>query len=136
MSIRTISHRADLQRRFTNAHQSVIAEYYQVCQLVLLTPRYWRGFEGRVTRRKSGEVVVGAYRNIKDLGNLARDQQVRPVGQFRVQFVWGGSGKTPPVVVHEGATLRNGTRIPARRFTRVARREAQWGNAFVQGFKA
>lgn len=136
MTIRTISHRSELNRRFAKGHEAVVAEYYQVCQLVLIGRRYWRGFEGRVTRRKNGEVVVGAYRNIKDLGNLARGQEVRNVGNFKVQFVWTGSGKTPPIVVHEGATLKNGTRIPARRWTRVAAREARWGEAFVRGFQS
>ena len=37
---------------------------------------YWSGFEGRLTRRKNGDIVIGARRNIIDRGGLIDSQKL------------------------------------------------------------
>lgn len=122
-----------LRERFIAAFQTSAHAYEQQLQTVFYSPRQWPPGFG-TTYRKNGEVVTGSYRNIYDLGNAARSQQAS-IGQTSATYSWDGQGKTPMVVVHEGATLRNGNRIPARRFTLVAAFEAQLPQVFAAAFR-
>ena len=75
----------------------------------------------RQTQRRNGR-VVGSPRDIIDTGNLDSSQQLS-----RNDDVWtwtwnpkSDDGFGYALLVHEGATLSNGTQYPARRWTAVA----------------
>ncbi len=59
----------------------------------------------------------GAKRDIVDTGALRRSQKVIPDGRLSVLYVWSVEYSA---AVHEGATLRNGAKLPARPWTKVA----------------
>jgi hypothetical protein len=136
MAIHSTSHKAQVKARFEKAFVNTAQAYDQVNKIVINTPRYWQGFEGRTTRRRSGEIIQGAYRNIRDLANLADSQQMTLVSPFRVRYLWDGKGETPAIVVHEGARLRSGKSIPARRWTQVAAQELNLSRHFAEVFNA
>lgn len=136
MPIRSTSNKAQVKAQFEKAFVSTAQAYDQANKTVINTPRYWQGFEGRTTRRKSGEIVQGAYRNIRDLANLSNSQQMQMVSPFRVRYLWDGKGITPVVQVHEGARLRSGKSIPARRWTQVAAQELNLSRHFAEVFNA
>lgn len=133
MAVRERLNLAEVDARFDAAFENTAIAYADQLKVVIASPRQWpQGFG--TTYRQNGEVVTGSYRNIYDTGNLANSQRVT-IRRHSATYTWDGDGETPPVVVHEGATLRNGHRIPARRFTRVAANEAQLGRRFVGTFR-
>jgi len=101
-------------------------------QETIIQPQQWpEGFG--TTFRKSGEIVVGSFRNILDLGNLQKSQNVTREG-FKTIFEWDGSGETPPVLVHEGFTHRSGKQVPPRRFTEEGIKKVDVRKEFLEGF--
>lgn len=71
----------------------------------------------RETKRKNGQ-TVGSPRDIVDTGALRNSQRRENESKNSVDFVWTGGGETAYAsMVHDGATLTNGTRLPARPFT-------------------
>lgn len=67
----------------------------------------------RNTRRRRGG-LVGSPRNIIDEGNLRQTSVWGLTTPLSARFRWSAPYST---AVHEGATLRNGTRLPARPWT-------------------
>jgi hypothetical protein len=84
----------------------------------------------RATRRRSGQ-VVSSPRNIVDTGRLLNSQSYSIQGT-EAEWRW-----TAPysIIVHEGATLRNGTEIPARRWTRRALREFNLSRQYADNLR-
>lgn len=123
------SNKAAVMKRFEKAFQETSKAYDQKVHEVIRTPMLWPGNFG-VTRRRSGEVVSGNFRNIYDLGDLDRSQMRTPLEPFKDRYSWGHHS----AIVHEGATLRNGKKIAPRRFTRVAAYEAAIPQTFVREF--
>jgi hypothetical protein len=66
----------------------------------------------RETRRRVG--VVGSPRNIVDLGTLRQSGTYSFPDAYSIEARWSADYAT---AVHEGARLRNGTILPARRWT-------------------
>jgi hypothetical protein len=69
----------------------------------------------RFTIRKNGE-VVGTPRNIDDLSNLIGSLQLAMVDSDMFELSWGGAEAPYAPIVFYGATLRNGTHLPARKW--------------------
>jgi hypothetical protein len=67
----------------------------------------------RTTVRRNGRTVTSP-RDIIDTGELDSSQRLTRVS--RTEWLWDWSADHA-LIVHEGATLRNGTDIPARRWT-------------------
>jgi hypothetical protein len=129
-----MSNRAECDRKFLAAFKHTAESYSDQMQKVFREKRQWPVGFG-TTFRANGEVVSGSYRNIYDLGALANSQSLRVQGAT-AYYLWDGQGVTPPVIVHEGATLTNGRRIPARRWTWVAARELDFAQVFRAGWLA
>lgn len=69
----------------------------------------------RETQRANGE-TVGSPRNIVDQGELLRSKRFTQ-GTNSADWEWTAEHA---LFVHEGVTLRNGTELPARRWTEFA----------------
>lgn len=69
----------------------------------------------RQTVRKSGE-VAGLVRDIVDLAGLVGSQRLEQVRQGVFALTWGGSEAPYAAAVFYGATTRNGTHLPARKW--------------------
>jgi hypothetical protein len=130
MSMKRTSHRAALERRIERAAAVMGDRYDQQLHVVIRQPRNWPTGFG-TTYRENGEVVKGSFRNVFDTGELDNSQSIQHLPRGS-RHAW-----TAPhaVIVHEGATLSNGTRIPARRFTYQAAMEARLGEVFAQAFR-
>lgn len=132
--VKVVSHRQAVVDRLQSAFAYTADQYDKKMTEVISSPRLWPGDFG-TTRRKNGEVVSGNYRNIVDLANL-KDSQNLSVDKFRAIYEWDGKGETPVVVVHEGAALSSGERIPARRWTWVAAQEMNFADTFISGWQS
>ena len=76
----------------------------------LASPEYqWPG----TTKRQNGS-TVGSPRDIIDTGELDSSQRLTRLS--RLEWLWDWSADHA-LTAHEGATLRNGTDYPARRWT-------------------
>ena len=113
--MKVISHKAKVMQRAKNAFNVTAKAYDKANRDVISTASNWKGFEGRTTHRRSGEVVVGAFRNITDLGNLGVSQTMT-IGHFNAMYTWDGNGQTPVQDVYFGKRTRNDF-IPGRRWT-------------------
>lgn len=130
MSMKRTSYRAALEQRIERASAVMGSAYDQQLHVVIRQPRqHPEGFG--TTYRENGEVVEGSNRNIFDTGELDNSQSMQqsPRGS---RHTWSAGHAA---AVHEGVTLANGTRIPARRFTYIAAMEARLGDVFVQAFR-
>lgn len=132
--MRIVSNRSEIRKRLLHAFDAATDAYDKANRKVISDARDWGSGFG-TTHRRNGEVVVGGYRNIVDLENLAQSQKVEPIGDGKARFSWDGNGETPAAIVHEGATLQNGTQLPARRWTRISAIEGRIGEAFKEGFE-
>lgn len=121
----------DNKDRIKKAFVKTVQQVSDKNQEVLREERYWKGFEGRVTHRQNGEVVVGATRNIVDTSNLANSQQVS-VEDLKAAISWDGNGQTNPIEVHEGIVRPQSGWIPGRPWVRVAIAEENWGEKFKE----
>lgn len=68
-----------------------------------------------ITHRRNGE-IVGSPRNILDTEELINSKTISRNGS-NAKFEWNADHA---VIVHDGATLRNGTELPARPWTKLA----------------
>jgi hypothetical protein len=96
-----------------DAGEQVVAGLDSAFSEKLASPEYqWPG----TTKRQNGQ-TVGSPRDIIDTGELDSSQRLSRAGKGDWLWVW-----TAPhaLIVHEGATLRNGGEYPARRWTRRA----------------
>jgi hypothetical protein len=73
------------------------------------------------TIRKNGQEVT-APRDIVDLGNLRSSQRRENVSATAVEWTWRVDYSA---VVHEGAALKNGKTLLARRWTKDAEKEVK-----------
>jgi hypothetical protein len=126
--VKRIKHHQQLRERIVKGMDSVSDAYQSAMLQTISEPYQWPDGFG-VTHRRNGEVVVGSNRNIVDLGNLKNSQTMFRQG-LKTTYEWSGMGETPPVIVHEGATLANGTQIPPRRWTEVAVDKVDWQGLF------
>lgn len=113
--MRIKSYKQQIINRAKQAFKVTAEAYDKANRDAIRLPSNWDGFEGRITHRRSGEVVVGAYRNIKDLGNLGVSQKVT-IGDFSAVYSWDGNGQTPVQDVFFGKRTATDF-IPGRRWT-------------------
>jgi len=130
MSMKRTSHRAALEQRIERAAAVMGDRYDQQLHTVIRQPRNWPTGFG-TTYRENGEVIQGSFRNIFDIGELDNSQSIQHLPRGS-RHAWLADHS---VAVHEGITLTNGTRIPARRFTYIAAMEARLGDVFAQSFR-
>ena len=132
MTVRVTSYKNQVMQRLLEAFDKTAQAYDANLHLVLRLKRNWAEPPGfGVTRRRNKTIVAGNYRNLYDLGDLDRSQNMVKLSRFRVRYSWSAPHA---VIVHEGAVLRSGSRIPARRFTRVAAQEANLPQRFADCF--
>lgn len=132
--MRRIKHHYRLKQKLLAGVDAVNNAYQSAMTTVISEPRQWPYGFG-ITYRQNGEVVEGSFRNIVDLANLKNSQSMIREG-MRTTYQWDGMGETPPIIVHEGATLPSGKQIPPRRWTEVAADELDWQAAFISGFNS
>ncbi len=131
MAVVIHSHRHQVEQRLEQAFEKTAKAFEANLHLVLRLKRGWaKGFG--TTHRQNGQIVTGSFRNIFDTGELDSSQRMVFLSPFRVRYTWSAPHSQ---IVHEGCVLRNGTRIPARRFTRVAAREANLPKRFADMYK-
>ena len=130
MTMKRTSHRAALEQRIERAAAVMGDRYDQQLHTVIRQPRNWPTGFG-TTYRENGEVIQGSFRNIFDRGDLDNSQSIQHIDRGS-RHAWSAGHS---VAVHEGITLTNGTRIPARRFTYQAAMEARLGDVFAQSFR-
>lgn len=131
--MKVISYRDQVISAASNAFQKAVEHYGEVNKQVIESPRSWPGNWG-ITYRRSGEVVVGGFRNIVDLGNLKDSQKITFVNPFLATIEWDGKGETPAPLVHEGYFTSTGKEIPARPWTRYALLESEIEAVFARNF--
>ena len=101
-----------INRLVNNAFAATMGEFAKANDRAIAEPLYsWP----RQTVRQSGE-IAGSPRNIVDTGELLRSRSVQVRGDDAT-FGWSADHA---LIAHEGATLRNGTVLPPRRWTREA----------------
>lgn len=121
----------DLERRIIQGMDSLSNAIDESIHDVIVTPQDWlEGFG--VTRRRNGEVVVGSYRNIVDLGNLENSQEMTRNG-LKTEWEWDGLGETPAVLVYTGYATKNG-RVPERHFPEKGIENVDVAKEFEKGF--
>lgn len=82
----------------------------------------------RQTKRRNGD-VVGSPRDIVDTAQLFDSLVVSQQGN-KAELTW----EAPyAVIAHEGATTKNGTEIPARRWVDATIQETTAGKVFERG---
>lgn len=128
------SNASQIKQRLESAFEATAIAYGEQMQAVITEPRQWPDGFG-TTRRRNGEVVVGSYRNIRDLANLQQSQDLQVSGTV-ARYEWDGRDVTPPVLVHDGFTHKSGKRIPGRPWPEVARQELDLTATFVNRYKA
>ena len=130
--MKRISLKNDLEDRILSGIDAVSNAIDDAIHEVIETPSQWdEGFG--VTRRRNGEIVVGSYRNIVDLGNLDQSQEMTRDG-LKTTWEWDGLGETPAVLVYTGYTTKNG-RVPGRQFPERGIDKVDIQEVFNQGFK-
>ena len=92
----------------------VVAEVMDSTKYVFDTPRYWGSFG--VTRRKSGEVVQGGFRDIVDTGELKNSMKVSNVSPKRAHILVGAKHAA---IVYFG-TRGHKRKVPGRPWFRHA----------------
>lgn len=103
-------------------------------QEIISEPRYWSGFEESITYRANGSVVMGAFRNIEDLGNLKSSQDMT----FKLNSVvysWDGEGVTPVLSVFYGHRTESGF-VPGRDWITPAKNELDLPQIFSNKVKS
>lgn len=130
--MRVTSYKQDIINRAVKAFEATVRQYDEAMKNVISSPRYWGDFG--TTYRRNGEIVVGGFRNIVDLGNLQSSQQFTMVNPFLARFQWDGNGVTPVTLVHEGYTTRSERSVPARPWTVYGVLEGELENAFINAF--
>ena len=129
--MKRISLQTDLEDRILSGIDAVSNAIDDAIHEVIETPSQWNEGFG-VTRRRNGEIVVGSYRNIVDLGNLDQSQEMIRDG-LKTTWEWDGLGETPAVLVYAGYTTKNG-RVPGRQFPERGIDQVDIQGVFNQGF--
>ena len=107
----------DLERRLKSgirkAFAEVVPDLDREFTVKIQAPEYsWP----RVTLRKN-KTEAGKVRDIVDLGDLMRSQQNQKINNFTWQWKWTADYAA---VVHNGATMKSGSKYPARPWTKRA----------------
>jgi hypothetical protein len=126
------SNKSEITKRFGIAFRATATAFYEANIEAIKTPHYWQGFENSITHRQNGEVVVGAYRNILDLGNLSNSQQMSISGNTAA-ISWDGLGITPVVQVFFGDRTSD-YYIPGRNWVEVALDNVDLASMFRDNF--
>lgn len=127
--MRSKSYKDKVLSRHKLAFEASALEYDRANREVIAQPSHWAGFEDSVTYRRNGEVVRGAFRNIKDLYNLGMSQQLN-LSRGKAVYSWNGSGKTPVRDVYYGK--RTATSFtPGRRWTERALQRVNLGQMYA-----
>lgn len=100
---------------YGNAFSRVVDSLAEECQNVIEETRNWGDFGE--TKRQSGEVVDGGKRNIVDTGELRDSQHVERIDNTVANIVYDAPYA---VFVYGGYTTKSGTRVPGRRWGKVA----------------
>jgi hypothetical protein len=98
----------------------------------IVFPSQWEQGFG-ITHRRNGEVVVGSYRNILDLGNLGESQNMTRDG-YKTIWEWDGLGETPATLVYTGYSTASG-RVPGRPFPDVGVSKVNVKAEFLKGWR-
>ena len=93
--------RNEARNKALRAFKRTANDLNEALHSTIVSPRNWSGFEQSVTRRKNGEIVRGAFRNIEDLGNLESSQDMQ-VNGFKATYRWDGNGQTDVISVFFG----------------------------------
>lgn len=124
----------NIDKATKSAFRETALEFDRANRAVITEPRDWGNGFG-VTHRRNGEVVVGGYRNIKDLGNLKNSQQLQISESGKSAILsWDGNGETPPALVYFGHATKNGY-VPGRPWVKVALKEINLSQIFADAFK-
>lgn len=123
----------NLEKCITESFKSTVKAYSNKNQEIFEEPRQWGQFG--ITHRRNGEIVVGGFRNIKDLGNLKNSQNLEFLNDYEAQLSWDGNGETPPTLVFYGYRTKNSF-VPGRPWTNVALEEMNLVDVFRENFNA
>lgn len=129
--------------KITSNKNEIIKSYYKAFRATanalaeankeaIKEPSHWAGFEGRTTYRQSGEVVVGAYRNIFDLGNVYFGQSIS-IDNSKAILSWDGNGETPVIDVYFGKRSSSDF-IPGRPWVDLALTKVDLPSIFKENF--
>lgn len=122
----------NLNRILKKSFDQTAKRYNEKNKEIIQNPRDWGGGFG-TTYRRNGEIVVGGYRNILDLGNLNKSQKMT-INQFSAIYEWSGNGETPAPLVYFGHVTRDGGFVPGRPWADVAANELNLSQTFANYF--
>ena len=107
----------DLERRLKSgirkAFDEVVPDLDREFTVKIQAPEY---FWPRQTKRKNGSTAY-QVRNIVDLGDLMRSQQNQKINNYTWEWRWTVDYSA---VVHNGATMKSGSKYPPRPWTKRA----------------
>lgn len=127
--MKSISYKQQVLNKHQRAFDASAMAYDRANREVIAQPSYWAGFEDSVTYRRNGEVVRGAFRNIKDLYNLGMSQQLN-LSKGKATYSWNGNGKTPVQDVYFGKRTPTSF-TPGRRWTEKALQRVNLGQVYA-----
>ncbi|MGL5076883.1 MAG: hypothetical protein ACRDBG_13810 [Waterburya sp.] len=116
-----------------SAFTKMVNQVGEAIQQTMTEPMHWDGFERSITNRKNGELVVGATRNIVDLGNASGSQSTTISGNSAT-ISWDGNGETPMQDVYFGAVNDNGKFIPGRPFVHRTLASVNIGEMYISNY--
>lgn len=122
----------NLKKTVEKAFKQTAEAYDRANKEVIQQPRDWGSGFG-VTKRRNGEVVIGGYRNIVDLGNLKDGQTLSFTKPLTATYEWQ-SNETPVSLVYWGYRTKNGF-VPSRKWTEEALKEIDLSQVFIISFK-
>ena len=131
--MRVKNYKQQVVNRYKKAFKQTAIAFNNANQDAINLPSYWAGFEDSTTHRQNGEVVVGAYRDIFDLGNVSTSQNMSVKGIGTVVYTWDGNNQTPVAQVYFGSVNEYGY-IPGRRWTDRALQLVDLGQVFQNNF--
>jgi hypothetical protein len=121
----------DYEKRIINGMDFLSEAIDNAILETIVFPSQWEPGFG-ITHRRNGEVVIGSYRNILDLGNLGESQNMTREG-YKTIWEWDGLGETPASLVYTGYVTTNG-RVPGRPFPDVGVSKVNVRLQFLKGF--
>jgi hypothetical protein len=130
--MRKKSYKRQIQAKAKDAFGKTSQSFDQVLKNTITIPRNWDGFENSRTVRANGDVVVGAFRNIFDLGNLYSSQTTQ-INNGTMYVSWSSS-ETPVLSVFFGHRTATGY-VPGRDWIQAALEEFDVVGDFIGNFR-